>query len=142
MQDQPQIRKMLGDKRSQRRQNSDVGGRERADGKIAGAPVRRLLRKLSRILDAAENVLRLAQKYSSRVRQRDVMATAIEQLDADGALEPPDLLAQRGLCGTNLCRRAGEIQLLGDGDEVAKMPELQAGSGARLADAYRGRSAY
>ena len=86
--------------------------------------MRRLLRELSRMLDAAENVLRLAQKYSSRVRQGHVVATAIEQLDADGALEPPDLLAQRGLCGSNPCRRARETKLLGDGHEVPQMPEL------------------
>ena len=76
------------------------------------------------MLDAAENVLRLAQKYSSCVREGDVVATAIEQLDADGALEPPDLLAQRGLRGANPRRRAREIQLFGDGHEIPQMPQL------------------
>ncbi len=85
---------MLGDQGPQRRQNSDVGGWERAYGKIAGAPMRCLLRELSRVLHAAENVFRLPQKYSSRVREGDVMAAAIEQLYANGALEAPDLLAQ------------------------------------------------
>ena len=115
---------MLGDQRPQRRQYSDVGGWKRPYGKLAGAPVRRLLREPSRMLDAAQNVLRLAQKYSSCVRQGDVVATAIEQLGTDGALEPPDLLAQRGLCGTNPCRRAREIQLFADGHEIPQMPQL------------------
>ena len=87
MQDQAQIRKMLGDQRPQRRQYSDVGGWKRPYGELAGAPVRRLLREPPRMLDAAENILRLAQKYSSCVRQGDVVATAIEQLGTDGALE-------------------------------------------------------
>ncbi|HUL80905.1 MAG TPA: hypothetical protein VL131_02120 [Gammaproteobacteria bacterium] len=122
MQDQAQIGKVLGDQRPQRRQYSDVSGWKRPNGKLAGAPVRRLLREPSRMLDAAQNVLRLAQKYSSCVRQGDVVATAIEQLGTDGALQPPDLLAQRGLRGTNPCRRAREIQLFGDGHEVPQMP--------------------
>ncbi|HUO66140.1 MAG TPA: hypothetical protein VMV37_01305 [Gammaproteobacteria bacterium] len=141
MQDQAEIRQALRDQRPQRRQYADVGGRERPYGKIAGAPVRRLLCEPSRMLDAVQNILRLAEKYSSGVRQRDVVAAAIEQLDADGSLEPPDLLAQRGLCRTNSCRRAREIQLFGDGHEVPQMPELDAGGEARFADVDRERSA-
>src|SRR5690606_20769289 len=97
MEDQAQVRKVLGDDRSQGRQYANVRGRKRAYGQIAGLPIGRLLREALRVLDAAENVLHLTQEDPSRVRQRDVVAAAVEQPYADGSLELTDLLAQRRL---------------------------------------------
>ncbi len=62
VQDQPQVGQLRRDERTQRRQDSHVGGRERPDRQIAGAAVGRLLREPPRMLDASENVLRLRRK--------------------------------------------------------------------------------
>ena len=45
-------------------------------------------------------------------------------LDADEALEPTHLLAQRRLGDADALGGAAEVQLLGDGDEVAQVPEV------------------
>jgi hypothetical protein len=52
---------------------------------------------------------------------------AREERRADVALEVADLPAQRRLGDVQARRRAAEVQLLGDGDEVAQVAELHGG---------------
>jgi hypothetical protein len=49
----------------------------------------------------------------------------VEELDAELPLELADLLAERRLRDLEALRRAAEVQLLGDGDEVAQPPEVE-----------------
>ncbi len=133
VQDQAQVGQVLGEQRPQRRQYPGVRRWEGAYREIAGAPVLGLFRDAPRMFEAAENVVRVAKKYASRIGQRDVMAAAVEQLHADGALEPPNLLAQRRLRGSEPRRRAREAQLFGNGHEIAQMPELDAAAELRFA---------
>jgi hypothetical protein len=49
---------------------------------------------------------------------------AVEQLDAEPALEPLHLLAHRRLHDVQAVGRPAEVQLLGDGDEVRELPQL------------------
>ena len=83
VQDEAEVRQVRRDERAQRRKDSDVGCRKRSDRQIAGAPSGRLLREPPRMLDAAEDVFRLAQEDAAGVRQRHVMTAPIEQRDAD-----------------------------------------------------------
>ena len=54
----------------------------------------------------------------------DLLADPVEQRLADLFLELADLVRQRRLGDVHPRRRPGEAQMLGDGDEVAKMPQL------------------
>ena len=49
------------------------------------------------MLDATEDVFRLAQERAAGIRQRDVMTAPFEQRDANLHLEVANLLAERGL---------------------------------------------
>src|SRR5688572_32293375 len=97
VQDEAEVRQVCGDERAQWWKDSDVGGRKGSDGQIAGTPSGRLLRQPPRMLDATEDVFRLAQEGAAGIRQRHVMAAAIEQRDANLQFELPDLLAERRL---------------------------------------------
>ena len=57
-------------------------------------------------------------------RQLDLVRGAPEELDADELLERADLPAQRRLRQVQLLGGAPEVELLGDGDERAQVPEL------------------
>jgi hypothetical protein len=54
-----------------------------------------------------------------------VRAGALEQPHADLALEPGDLLAERGLAHVQAGRRAAEVQLVGERDERAQQPRVE-----------------
>ncbi|MDT7648582.1 MAG: hypothetical protein QOC75_5582 [Pseudonocardiales bacterium] len=58
--------------------------------------------------------------------QPDVAGRAVEQLDAELALQPADLLADRGLNDGQPLGGPPEVQLLGHRDEVAQLPQLHA----------------
>jgi len=113
-----------GDKRAQGRKDSDVGCRKGSHRQIPGASSRRLLREPTRMLDATEDVLRLAQEGAAGIGQRDVMPAPIEQRHANLCLELADLLAQRGLRRVQTAGGAREVQLVGDSDEVFQVAEL------------------
>ena len=83
VQDEAQVRQVRGDERAQWRKDSDVGRRKGSDRQIAGAPSGRLLRQPARMLDATEDVFRLAQEDAAGVRQRHVVTAPIEQRDAN-----------------------------------------------------------
>ena len=57
-------------------------------------------------------------------RQLDPPARPIEEREAELGLEGLDLPAQRRLRDVRRARGAPEMALLGDGDEVAQVPEL------------------
>jgi hypothetical protein len=49
----------------------------------------------------------------------------VEELAAELRLEAPDLRGERGLGDVEPLGAAAEVQLLGDGQEVPEMPELE-----------------
>ena len=63
--------------------------------------------------------MRLLEEQSSRDRKLNMSFGAIEQLDPDFLLELCDLLADGRLGHVQAPRRAPEVQLLGNGNEVA-----------------------
>ena len=88
---------MRGYEWAQWRKDSDVGCRKGTDRQIAGAPSGRLLREPPRMLDATEDVFRLAQEDTAGVCQRHVMPAPFEERDANLRFELADLLAERRL---------------------------------------------
>ena len=70
----------------------------------------------------------LLQEHLARGRQLHVAAVAAEEGGLQLQLETPDLLAQGRLGDVEARRRTGEVQLLRDGYEVAKLPKLHTGN--------------
>jgi hypothetical protein len=115
---------VCGDERAQWRKDADVGGRKGSDRQIAGAPSGSLLREPARMLDATEDVFRLAQEGAAGIRQCHMMTAPIEQGDTNGHLELANLLAERGLRRVQPGRGPREVQFFGDGQEVPQMPQF------------------
>ena len=76
------------------------------------------------MVDATEDVFRLAQEGAAGARQRDVVTAPIEQGDANLRLEVANLLAERGLRRVQSGRGAREIQFFGHRHEVPQMPQF------------------
>jgi hypothetical protein len=76
------------------------------------------------VIEASEDVFRLAEEHAAGVGQRHVMPAPIEQGDTDFRFELADLLAQRGLRGVEARGGAGEIQLVRHGHEVPQMTQF------------------
>lgn len=66
----------------------------------------------------------MLQQALPRRRQRYPALRALEQAHTHLALQIADLHRQRRLADVQPCRRAGEVELLCDGDEVAQMTQL------------------
>src|SRR5262249_32833076 len=66
---------------------------------------------------------RFGEKGSSGRRQLDAARAAVEQADTHLLFELADLPAERRLGDAQPRRRPPEVQLLGDGDEVAEGAE-------------------
>ncbi len=66
----------------------------------------------------------LIEKNAPRLGQRDPAAAAFEQAHAQQVLQRTDLLAERRLRHAEILCRAPEMQLVGDGDEIAQMAKF------------------
>jgi hypothetical protein len=76
------------------------------------------------MLDATEDVFRLAQEGAAGIGQRHVVTAPIEESDAHLDLELANLLAERGLRRVQPGGGAREVQLFGDRQEVPQMPQF------------------
>ena len=76
------------------------------------------------MLDLPQDRLRLGKEGLARLGQLYPSRLAAEQLHLKFGFERPDLLAQRRLLDAEPSRRAGDMALLGDRDEVAKMTQF------------------
>ena len=74
------------------------------------------------MVDLPQDRLRLGEQGLARLGQLDASWLAPKQQDLKLGFEHPDLLAQRRLLNTEPLRRAGDVALLGDRDEITKMP--------------------
>jgi hypothetical protein len=92
-----------------------------------------MLGRAGRFIGLAQDAPRLVEKDGAGGGQRDASSSPMEKIDAQLELELPDLLAQRGLSEMQTLGRTPEVQLLGDGNEVAKSTKLHglASSGRR-----------
>ena len=69
-----------------------------------------------------QDLPRLDQEDDAGGGQRDVVGAALEQPDAELALQPLHLLAQRRLDDVLPLGRPAEVQLLRQRYEIAKLP--------------------
>src|SRR5712692_2217361 len=76
------------------------------------------------MFDLPENRLRFGKQCLARLGQLDAARLAPEQLDLELGFERPDLLTQRRLLDAEAPRSAGDMALLGDRNEVAKMAQI------------------
>ena len=67
----------------------------------------------------------LHQEQPAGVAESRTAAFADEQVDAQRRLEAQDLLGEGGLCDVQAGRGAGEVELLGDGDEGLQVPQVE-----------------
>jgi len=72
-------------------------------------------------IEAREYLAGGLEKVASDGGQLDPATRTLEQRDLKLALELHDPLAQRRLRHVETIRRSGEVQLLGDGDEVPEV---------------------
>ena len=131
VQKEAQVGELRGDRRTQGRQDADVRRGERADRQFSRAAIRCLFGQAAGVIDAAEDVPDLSQEDASAIGERHVMPAPIEQRNADRRFELTDLLAERRLRRVQPRRRAREVQLLGDGHEVAQVPQFHASQARR-----------
>ena len=68
-----------------------------------------------------EKRVALGEEQFASFGELDVSAAAFEEGDADLGFEAFDRLAQRGLGDVELLCGASEVELFGDGDEVADL---------------------
>jgi hypothetical protein len=104
-----------------------AGGAARASAG-RGAAARQFGGHLPRLLRRGEHRSRLGQEAFAGRGEPDPPGRPVEELHAEVAFEPADLLADRGLDDVQPLRRAGEVQLLGHRREVGQLPELHAAS--------------
>ena len=87
------------------------------------------LRGGDRVVDGAQGGAGGLEQRLAGLGELDAARRAVEQRHADLLLEPGDRGAQRLLGDVHAARGAREVQLLGDGDEVAQVPQLDIHSG-------------
>jgi hypothetical protein len=76
-------------------------------------------------LERGERGRRLGEQRAAGGGQLDPSARAQEQWRAELVLELADLVAQRRLRDVQARGRAAEVELLGDGEEVAQQARLE-----------------
>ena len=74
-------------------------------------------------VDLGQDAAGARHQRPTRLGDRHPTGGPLHQGEADLLLEPPDLLGQGGLGDVLASRRAGEVLLVGERDEVAKLPK-------------------
>ena len=102
-----------------------VGGRaDRGDGDATDLSEPGTPNQVDHALRLGDQATSLGEEEIACRREAYLSARALEEADAELLLERLDLLAQSGLGHVQSLRRSAEVQLLGDGDEVADEAEL------------------
>ena len=100
--------------------------RHESDLEPADLAFRRAARQRHRVVRLGQRLAGLLEETLPRLGQLDDPGSPAQQRNADLLLERGDLLAQGRLADVEALRGAPEVQLLGERDEVAEMPELHA----------------
>ena len=79
---------------------------------------------LNRGIDRRQNLSAPLEQYLAGGRELDAARGAVQERLAELGLEAADLLGERRLRDVKPRGGSAEMPLLGDGDEVAQMPEL------------------
>ena len=98
-----------------------LGGGHMSDDELSDLATCRAARDLCRPVRLSQRRSRLDKERSARVRQEDTAARPMEECNAEIPFEYTDLLAQRRLRDVKAARRATEVPLFRDGDEVSEV---------------------
>src|SRR5712675_592092 len=96
----------------------------KAEPDPAGVAAGGAARRDDGMLDAIEDRACFGQQRFARLGQLDAARLAPEQLHFELGFERADLLAQWRLLDAESFRRAGDMPLLGDGDEITEVPQF------------------
>ncbi len=105
-------------------QKPEQGRSDEADDEAATPLPRNLAHHDAQLIHPRQNMHGMFVEQPSGLGQPQGPGVAVEQLDADLVLELADLAAQRRLGDVEDLGRAGEVPLIGDGDEVAKVAQF------------------
>ncbi len=89
-----------------------------------GFAARRPAGGVDRMIDLLQNGLRLGKQHLAGLGQFNPARLALKQLRAKLGFERADLLTERRLLDAQALRRAGDMPLLGNRDEVARMAQF------------------
>ena len=103
------------------RQHAPHRGPDEADVEAPDLARRRHLRRLDRPVDPLQDHAHLLVERAAGVGDRHAPLRAVEELHPELGLEARDLLAQGRLDDVQPLRRAPEVELLRDRDEVAQV---------------------
>jgi hypothetical protein len=112
-------------KRGEERFESVARARGQPAPEVAGDGAAGGARGGQRVVGGAQRDARGVEQRATGVGELDVAGGATEQLDAEVGLQAPDRGAQRLLGHVQARRCAREVQLLGDGDEVAQKAQVR-----------------
>jgi hypothetical protein len=114
-----------------RRDGDELGARPRPDGRghpdpdgAGEAPPHRP-RAVERVVGGQQRAAARLEQLHAGGRQADLAGGALEQGDAELALELADRLRHRLLAEVQPLGRPREVQLLGDGDERPQLAQLR-----------------
>jgi len=106
----------------QRRRVRQRGGEP--DAQLANFPAPRTASVLRRLLGLREDSARMDEKAPPRLGERHPPLGALEQAHAEFVLQVADLHAERGLPDMYAFGCAGEVELLGHGNEIAQVTQF------------------
>jgi hypothetical protein len=95
-----------------------LGGGTEPDRQASDLAATRSARDRHRMVGIVEDMTGLFEEGAARLRESDEMARAMEEIDPELALQVLDLMGKGGLGDMELFRRATEVQLVGDRDEI------------------------
>ena len=110
--------------RVEQRLQAVPGARREPDAQVAGLAPAGRLGSGERLVDRAQRGAGRLQQRLAGLRELHAAGRALQQRHAELLLEPGDRGAERLLGDVHAGGRAREVQLLGDGDEVAQVPQL------------------
>ena len=109
------------------RQDAVVGRTNEGQRQRAHLPAREPLRQRRERVRLGEHAPHLDQPARTHRRERHRALRAVEQRDAQLLLQRTDLLRQRRLRHRQALGSAAEMQLLGNGHEIAKLAQIHIG---------------
>ena len=119
--------KALAERLDEPRERLEHGdGPGEGDPDLAGLAPGRAPDLVARVVELREDRAGLLQEEAPRLREPDAPPVPFEQRRAQLVLDRLDLLAERRLAHVQAARGPAEVELLGDGDEVAQLADVHA----------------
>ena len=119
------VRELCAKSANDARQREKHHRRGERNGQRSCFPASRASRRIGGAVEVGDDVASLLEQRFARRCELDAPVRPLEQLNSELGLESLDLQAQRRLRDAELPRRSTEVELFGDGDEVAEVAQFQ-----------------